>query len=70
MLLQLVKRLALLLNHVAVREGEVVHTLNRLQALVILLALHFLVFQDLVGYDEGVSLVCLVLSLVLELFAH
>ena len=70
MLLQLVERLPLLLDHVAVREGEVVHALDRLQPLVVLFSLRFLVLEDLVSHDKSVCLVSLILVFVLELLAH
>ena len=70
MLLQLVEGGPLLLNHVAVGEGEVVEPLHLLQVLLLIGPLLLLVLQDLIGHDERVGFVRFVLGLVLELLAH
>ena len=69
-LLQVVQGLALLFNHVAVREREVVQSLHRLEPLFVLGPLLLLVFENLVGLDEGVGLVGLVSHLQQKLLAH
>lgn len=70
MLLQLVECLSLLLNHVTMCEWEVIDSLNSLHSLLIALSLTLLVLQDLVGLDERVDFVNLVILLKLSLFLH
>ena len=61
MLLKLVKGLPLLLNHVTVSEREVIHTLYRLHSQLVAVPFALLVLQDLVGLDEGIHFMDLIL---------
>lgn len=69
-LLQLVKCLALLLNHIAVREREVVNAVHGLELLFVVTALLLLVLENLISLDKCVSLVDFVLLLKVSLILH
>ena len=63
-LLELVQGLSLLLNHISVGEWEIVHALYRFHSELVAVPFALLVLQDLVGLDEGVHFVGLILLLV------
>ena len=69
-LLELVKRLALHLDHVSVSEWEVADALDSLHLQLLLLSTILLVFQDLICQYEGVSFMNFVLILKVSLFLH
>ena len=70
MLLELIEGLSLLLDHVTVGEREVIHSLNRLHSQLIVMPFALLVFQDLIGLDEGIDLVGFIFLLIEPFFVH
>ena len=70
MLLELVQGLPLLLNHVAVSEWEVIHTLYCLHSQLVALPFALFIFQNLVGLNEGIHFVGLILLLIQPFFVH
>lgn len=70
MLLQLVQCFPLLFNHVSVGEWEIIDSLDRLHPLLIRVPFALLIFQDLIGLDKGIDLVCFILLLVDPLLMH
>ena len=70
MLLELIEGLSLLLDHITVGEREVIHSLNRLHPQLIAMPFALLVFQDLIGLDEGIDLVGFILLLIEPFFVH
>ena len=70
MLLQLIKGLPLLFNHVSMCEGEEIEALDLLHFLLVVLPLVLLVKKDLICSDEGIGLVRLVFLFVLSLLEH
>lgn len=70
MLLEFVKGFSLLLNHISVCEGEVVDPLDSFHSQIVAYSLSFLVLENLVGLNESVNLVSLILLLELSLFVH
>ena len=69
-LLKLVESLALLFNHITVREWEVVEPLDGLHFYLIRLSLILLILQNLVGLDKSIRLVDLVFVLIVALIVH
>ena len=70
MLLQLIKGLPLLFNHVSMCEREEIEALDLLHFLLVVLPLVLLVKKDLICGDEGIGLVSLVFFFVLSLLEH
>ena len=70
MLLELVEGLPLLLNHISVGEWEVIHSLNSFHPHLVAMPFDLFVFQDLVGLDEGIDLMGLIVLLVQPFFVH
>ena len=70
MLLEFIQGFSLFLDHITMSEGEVIDSFNGLHSHVVGLSLTLLVLKDLVGLDERVNLVSLVLVLELSLFVH
>ena len=70
MLLQLIEGLPLPLDHVTVREGEVIDSFDGLHADLVALSLCLFILEDLIRLDKGVDLVCLVFLLKLTLLVH
>lgn len=70
MLLKLVQGISLFFNHVTVSKGEVIKAFDLFEFLLVLAALHFFILKDLVGRNERIRLVSLILRLVIQLVAH
>ena len=70
MLLQLIKGLPLLFNHVSMCEREEIEALNLLHLILVVFPLMLLVKQDLICSDKGIRLVSLVLLLVFPLVSY
>ena len=60
----------MLLNHISVREWEKVESLDCFHLYVVILALILFILEDLIGLDECVCLVYLILRLVSLFFEH
>lgn len=60
----------MLLNHISVREWEEVESLDCFHLYVVVLALILFILEDLIGLDECVCLVYLILRLVSLFFEH